>query len=352
MKNLFSLAITIFVGLVSHPSSIKAESLKPSNKPLCEKLARMANSGELWQHILPGRSPTKAEEKKYQVTETYSGTAEPRTIYEIGDQAGIHKYASFINPNWGSCSGFRIWNLGSNTDTRTTPQIEFSLDQGNSEGEVDLSEAGANDEMISIDKESFVISTYYYFDQKTLKAASIAKNGRVDPICEFSSGRKPNLATRKAVNLKICNDVSEGRVKPLSWNAEPTDIPLQFSDGIFPPSEHVEVDLNKDGKKEVVGLSVEDSGARCGSTTIYLATENKELNDILATNEDKFGRRGWGHNRYDSEYDVHLFIIENNPFVLGNSELVSLWGNKKKIWCEFESLVQHHVKTVYQSVSR
>lgn len=322
---------------------------KLSNRPMCEKLAMLANSGELWRHLLRGR-PSSKEEVKYQVTQEYMGETEPRMIYEIKDATGIHKYASFLNPNWGSCSGVRIWSLEPHTATTIAHQDEGSFAQRKTDDEVDLSEAGADDEMVAIGEDTFVVSTYGYYDKRTLKSAASAKDGYIDEICTFSSDEEPNLVIRKANNQTLCQSISG--LEPLPWDDQEITTLLDSPNGIQEaPPKHMVIDLNKDGRKDLVGLFEESSGGGCGATTIYLSSDDKNLNKILLTNKNEDGQSGWGHNIYQNNYDVQIFEIDGKPYVLGNSELVSLWGNQKKTWCEFESLVQHHVSGVYETVN-
>lgn len=322
-----------------------------ANQPICEQLAKMANSGKLWQHTLPGRAPTQEEESHTMVWK-YFRPAEPRRIYEIKDETGIHKYASFLNPDWGTCSDYRIWSLDSHAD-RVTPDMEASLGKDNADEDVDLSDAGARDEMVTIGGDNFVISTYYYFDLRTLKSAAIARDGYIDPICTFTSEERPQLVVRKAVDPRLCRRVSQGRLKPVTWEDHPVGSSLEtpYGYGTQAPNKQVAIDLNMEGKDEMLGLFVESSGGGCGSTRILLKTDNGVLNELLYSPDDRYGKGVWGHDSYGGDdYDVQVFVENGKPYLLGKSKLVSLWGNHLKTWCEFDSLVQHNVLTVYKSV--
>ena len=113
---------------------------------------------------------------------------------------------------------------------------------------------------------------------------------------------------------------------------------------IFSPKRGTQIlaDLNKDGQKDLVKLIVDENGGGCGSITINLASDDESLNKLLVEHENKLGQSGWGHNSYEDIYDVQIFEVDGKAYVLGNSELISLWNNQSQTWGEFESFVQHH----------
>jgi len=340
MKRIFAM----FIWTVSIPAMA-------ANQPICEKLARMADTGELWGHIQHGRAPTQ-EEESHKIVEKYSRPSEPRIIYEIRGKTGIHKYASYLNPDWGTCSNYRIWSLDVHAGAITTPEVEVSFGKYNPDGGVDLTDAGARDELVTIDGDTFVISTYYYFDRRTLKTAAIVKNGYIDKLCEFSSEERPKLVVRKAADENLCSRIPQGELKPLPWNDDPVDSPIKNPYGTHAdPDKHIVTDLNMDGKNDTLGLFEEESGGGCGSISIYLNTDDSGLNRLLHAKDDQYGQGVWGHDSYqDHNYDVHVFVDKGKPYLFGKSKLVSLWNNRLDTWCEFDSLTQHHVATVYKLV--
>lgn len=99
------------------------------------------------------------------------------------------------------------------------------------------------------------------------------------------------------------------------------------------------------------------SGAGCGSYHQWLMelSENTEfvpktlLNDILRSRE-------WGPIKGARErtpyFSLKLFQYKGKPYIFAqgkrtSAEVVSVWGNKERTWCEYELLPQHKVEVFY-----
>lgn len=116
-------------------------------------------------------------------------------------------------------------------------------------------------------------------------------------------------------------------------------------------------DINMDGKRERIVLFDYASGAGCGSFHQWLreltpdgqSVAKSPLNNILKSKE-------WGPikgaRNNDPLFSVKLFQYRGKPYIFGrgnesSAEVASVWEHQKRIWCEYQLLIQHKVEVYY-----
>ncbi len=250
-----------------------------------------------------------------------------------------------------SCWGLTVGNFDMAIESKGEDFGWVYAPATNVDDTVDLSINGADGDVVKIKDSFFVINTNHQYGRKTLKTASIVRDGHIVEMCKFSTNENPKLVVKKATDQNLCQKVVDGKVRKLVWGQVDDGRVTRNGDLAYSPR-NMTVDINLDGKREIVAWIDESSGGGCGTTSYSLASlsedESEVLNDALtkalqSAGEPENHRLVLGHD----DHEIQVISYKNKPYVLGNSKLQSVWGNKLKTWCEFEYLPQHQVNKAY-----
>jgi hypothetical protein len=318
------------------------------NKETCENLAKLANSGELWTHTIPSRKINPSEISQFNSLKQKDFQV-PDEIIEIQDGKKSRKFAYLMSQTPSSCWGLSIGNFDTEIETKGKDSGWIYAPVNDDEDKVDLSVNGADGEMVKIKDSYFVIDTNHQYGRKTLKTASIVKDGHIVETCKFSTNENPKLVVKKATDQNFCQKVVDGKVKKLPWKQVDEGLVTMDGGPEYSPR-NMKVDINLDGKRDVIAWKDESSGGGCGSTSYSLVRlsedESEMLHDDLTKTLQAAGEPQ-GHALGHDDNEIQIITYKNKPYILGNSKLQSVWGNKLKTWCDFEYLPQHQVSKVY-----
>lgn len=130
-------------------------------------------------------------------------------------------------------------------------------------------------------------------------------------------------------------------------------------------SKDATLDINLDGKKETIVLFDHASGAGCGSYRQWMREFKPQQRSVFPEESQSrtetplnqiFVDNGRGPikntKQNDDWHTIKLFRHADKPYILGqgtesSAEVISVWGNQKKSWCEYQVLPQHKIEVFY-----
>lgn len=228
---------------------------------------------------------------------------------------------------------------------------------------------GQCDHFLFVDGEPIIVTGNFHWGQSRATFVTwLAPDGAKRALCLLGpeSGNKPMRKLVANHDPELCEAVGRGRVEEIPWK-KTLDIPNENTGNdatMWDSSGDVEIDINRDGKKETVVLFDHASGAGCGSYYQWLrefsagqrsvfpeeppSGAETQLNQALQGigGPIKNARKG------DDWYTIKLFRYAGKPYILAQgaevgAAVVSVWGNQKKTWCEYQVIPQHKVETYY-----
>ena len=125
------------------------------------------------------------------------------------------------------------------------------------------------------------------------------------------------------------------------------------------------MDINLDGKNETIVLFDHASGAGCGSYRQWLREFTPQQRSVFSERSHSssemslntiFENSATGPVKNTREEDewrsVKLFRYGGKPYILGqgsqsSAEVMSVWENQNKSWCEYQVLPQYRVEVYY-----
>ena len=229
---------------------------------------------------------------------------------------------------------------------------------------------GQCDHFLFIEEEPVIVTGG--FGQGTSRATFVswlAPDGAKRALCYLGqdSGKKTTRKITTNNNPELCDAVGKNRIDGIPW-ATSLSIPRENTGNdatMWDSSKNATLDVNLDGKKETIVLFDRASGAGCGSYRQWLREFTPEQRSIFQADPHStaesplngiFASNGYGpvKNAKESDewYAVKLFRYGGKPYILGqgtesSAEIISVWGNQKKTWCEYQVLPQHRIEAFY-----
>jgi len=220
---------------------------------------------------------------------------------------------------------------------------------------------GTCDHLLFLMDEPIIVSGRFHFGYSLAALVSwLAPDGAKQVLCSLQQTMKATVNVVHAEDERLCEAVMSEKVKFFPWKDKVSVPESQLralnirADG----SKGAYVDLNLDGKRELVALLDYASGAGCGSYHEWLlALTAKGTLPQSSTLNKALLKREWGpvtgrHIDDQRRFSVRLFQYEDKPYIYGQGDktsasVVSLWENKEKTWCEYNILPQHRIKRYY-----
>jgi hypothetical protein len=213
----------------------------------------------------------------------------------------------------------------------------------------------------------------------------IAPDGGKRPLCYLKTEREAAAKVVKAEDPGLCNAVLDGKEDSPPWEG-PVSISGSSKQSRFSASAGLvaAMDLDLDGKPDLVARLEYDSGAGCGYHHEWL--EHVAADEADPANEGTpplswkdFDLEDGGEAKLGGTYEIQdsplsrllalgtatfrcrdrgslfrlkLLSYRGKPYVLGHGEaasaqVLSLWGGEPKTWCEYELLPVHSIDVFY-----
>jgi hypothetical protein len=190
--------------------------------------------------------------------------------------------------------------------------------------------------------------------------AWLAPDGAKRALCYLEPTGGVLAQTVRIDDPALCSAASGSMAATVPWSGRYA-ITGGHKRWVVESAEAAEVDLDDDGRTELVASLGFDSGAGCGSTHEWLEIlEKDERPDAYRITDTPLGRlleehaRGPidGNPQRDSVFSFRLLRHAGKVYVMGggrksSAAVVSFHGGKPRTWCEYNLLPQHEVAVRY-----
>jgi len=229
---------------------------------------------------------------------------------------------------------------------------------------------GQCDHFLFVEGEPVIVTGNFGWGQSRATFVTwLAPDGAKRALCYLGPDqpRKTKIKLVKNNNPGLCDAVAKNRIEEIPWSTSLT-IPREDTGNdatMWNSSKGAMLDINLDGRKETIVLFDHASGAGCGSYRQWLREFTPQQRSAFPEESQSstetplskiFASSGLGPvkgtKQGDEWHGVKLFRYAGKPYILGqgtdaSAEVISVWKNQKKSWCEYQVLPQHRVEIYY-----
>jgi uncharacterized protein len=221
---------------------------------------------------------------------------------------------------------------------------------------------GGRDYPIFYQGRNFVVNADLRDENQAEMIFWIKPDGKIRPMCLLNVQKVQKLVI-SAKNKQLCDAVAKGTITPLAWQLINEKLPFKYDPktyadeftkryGKFVGSvELLHIDINTDGVSENIGRFIHDSGAGCGSTSIWLSILTSDFGGLVKNSlNDLLGNFSEQTNAlYKTNMDIykyhHHYYIEASKD--NNYGLYQIKNNKIEQVCKFGEKNQTVIKRLF-----
>lgn len=342
-------------------NSIYANDLNMTNTKahtLCETIVNKLNSGELPKSVQPLKNITDEKTKQLKTEypdladELYTDSLYLNEMLDIEINGEKHTLVRLMGN--GTCHSSLIYDLNAKKRVLHTndPESVEGFD-GNNWGEADY--------FLHINNEPIIASGNLLRGESEISLVSwLDEHGTKIALCklEKDSAQKPKIidVTKNGEDPVLCEKTLRNQVAYIAWNNSELKISNIYRESDY--LSNISIDINLDGGKETISLFDYSSGAGCGSSGNFIREIDNNTSTIIDSGLNKIIEEAQVGNEIknnvldDVWYTPKFFNYQNKPYILSggqetSAEVTSLWGNKKKTWCQYQTLPQYKIKKMF-----
>ncbi len=323
-------------------------------KKICNEILSQFNNGTIENNFEALQPSTLDEKTAYSKSNNFSYLNGTFNI----DINGENKKLSSINTA-GTCGSGYIFDSENQTQ-------ETDLYNDQNDENLRWAHWGYYDSLMLMQDQAILI-TGNFFNKNSITLASWLDNkGKRHPLCSFSAKKETQVSIINSKNDNLCNKVKSQSILNFivqnPSNKIKSDAPPEGGLGV-PRIKTSALDLDNDGKQDLIGIYEYDSSSGCGAFVQRLRELNQDTLDAEMSDLNNQLERGmfqfasWGPILGTTPeswwHSVQLFNYENKAYLLAakegsNAAVYSFWGNEKKEWCDFQVIPQHVITTYYE----
>lgn len=256
----------------------------------------------------------------------------------------------------GSCPTEQVFNVDSLIKTEgkdegwikvEDPQDEFRWIAG----------WGTADSTIRFNNQHFVVTESIWGSNNLQMVSQINNQGKIMPICAIKE-KSAEFVIVKSEDREVCDSILKKETKPIDWQEVDTAFLNYKLNQNAHKIEVSNIDINNDGKKELIGLFTYESGGGCGSTSQWFRHLDDELSEAIKGDiEDTFSKLDRIYIRHDVKNQVfkinnqyYMLITDtehNGKFSNNFFQVLKLEGKNQKKVCEFERKRHSEVSKIF-----
>jgi hypothetical protein len=326
---------------------------------ICQTVVQAVNDGSIEGRFVALESAQEADEQRWLKLHP-DDPLRPSAVAKVDQRGRTRVFAQLAGG--GSCKNCDIVDLeGKELELFPPDKVD---------DRVRSAAWGSCDHLLMVGGEPVVVTGL--FGAKPWRAklvAWIAPDGAKRALCYLTLSDRINTKTARAEDAELCQAVTRGQIRAVPWQESFTvdtkeeqltlkqqgwaDYPLQYR--------AAELDLDMDGKKDLIVRFDYASGAGCGSFSQWLVQAVKKSPDVYTVDNSESGLTGFlrgvtgppgSSEETEGPFSLKMFLFRGKPYVLASGEttsgsVLSLWGRQSRTWCEFDLLPQHKVDAYY-----
>jgi uncharacterized protein YecT (DUF1311 family) len=330
---------------------VKGTMTNAKAQAICNTIVGAVNDGTIMKRFESFRAATQKEQKILKESQPdLSNFYVVSRALKINSKGNVRTIG--LIQGGGTCSACYIIDIAAKETERYPPDDDKERLRWAGWGECDY--------FLFVDGEPIIMTGNFGWGESSASLVTwLAPDGAKRALCYLGPSGEIKTNTVHNEDLDLCQAVTAGSVKSLPW-PEPVSVAQEklYEAGIRADSgKGVVMDIDMDGKKEMIALFDYVSSAGCGSFHQWLleltsdgqSVAKSQLSDILKSKE-------WGPIKgapdNDLLFSVKLFLYKEKPYILGrgnqlSAEVVSVWGSQQRVWCEYQLLPQHEIEVFY-----
>jgi hypothetical protein len=223
---------------------------------------------------------------------------------------------------------------------------------------------GHIDHLVLIEGEPIIITgTFGGGESRATLISWIAPSGGKQPLCLLAPTTDVKIKININEDVGLCQSIIDGSSKSAIWK-EGHENKIVNSGKI---DKSTLIDINMDGLKDNIGFLSFDSGAGCGAKYEWLSVLAEDGTSVVKSelNEVLF-KKARGPIPNAGESKLNIVFHKERPYIVTNyiesgqeypnnrnaklplrsQSVISIWGNKTKVWCEY-GIFPKHIVTRY-----
>lgn len=330
-------SIFFFVLGTSNTSYAEKKIAKVPSIEACEYVVSHANKGELNKILILSEPLDSSKIKKLENLPDFSGVVFKK-LMDINND-GVLERVFVVSQGTAHYEQFSVFKL------KTDEEIELKKSWDDNWSD-DVERWAADRTFIQFKSVTYVLGKT---DQSLHYLLYINPINEMKVMCEFGQRKQPLIRLKTSQNDKVCKQVLEGKIKYVEFNKlHSISHEVVRKAGFYEthPAEYAAlVDINNEGKKEiVVPLELASGRGRgCGSTFLGVLTEDRS--DIDKKFTEKLPGGGCGGTK------VTPFVVDGKTYLderqtgphAEHLQVHILEKDKLKTICEFEVRPDNYV---------
>lgn len=323
----------------------------------CYALARLANEGKLGSLAILGRNQMTADTNSAPRSSWLATSRETQDLSEKTDEAGSGPLTTIYRlklragepptrfgafSTGGTCHSTEIFNIDAALHGDPRGGRREVVDPGQL---VRWAYWGGGDYPIFYKGRHFLIAADLSDPNDINMVSAIHPNGDIVPICLMHAATK-RLEQVTAASASVCTEITKGTAKPLLWQEVAEDT-LEGLEGVAPgvlkelfdQTKHdgggqvLKVDVQNTGNPILLGRTIYDSGAGCGSHSEWLTVVPATLAGLNKHPLDGFlGKLTGKDNDFYVRAGTTYLRVSNGG---ASDELLSLHGARVETECRW-----------------
>jgi uncharacterized protein len=344
---------------------------------LCQSMAKLADNQRLTKLAILGRNYWEQHDKEaikagWGLTEAEKTIVSQHIYYGYINGSGSYKLrlqqkkplVRFIQTySSGTCPTYELVNNSFLLDKKNIYEDHIGKEKVyDPKDEIRWAYMGGSEYPIFYQGRNFVVTADLRDENQAEMISWIKPDGKIRPMCLLKVQKVQKLVI-SAKNKQLRNAVAKGTITPLAWQSIREKLPFEYDPKTFDDEftkrygkfahsvELLNIDINMDGVSENIGRFVYESGAGCGSTSIWLSILTNDfgglvkgsLNDLLGhftEQTNALNKTNMDIYKYHDRY--YMEASKNN-----NYGLYQIKNNKIKQVCKFGEKNQTGIKRLF-----